>query len=508
MGRKVLYRNLALTFLLLGVLGHFTAPAFLGFSVIPLFLAILFFLAVGSRQWRKDLAAVFSPTGRSYALVLTIFLLSLAAMLALGHLKLSPVLDYSGNRAIDLAPETLALLDRLDKPVKITIHIGPQSLRREQIQKLMDLYLLEAGDKLSISYVNPQTETVNNGEGPRLVAPETALVESGEFRENISPISEEAIYNTLGRLLHPERRLVYFLNTFGEKMVQDQGPGGLSQWAADLGRRRVLALDYYWPEGQPLPREASALVLAGPKAPLGEQREEQLKEYVRNGGRLMVMADPLTIHLSPDFWALFGLKYPEGLVIDPEATLVGTDDAFVVSHDYPRHALNLGLSSPSVWPITGAFIPGDNEGHTDLDTTIFAVAMSSPSSWLESDAVSFINKDVRYQPDSDIPGPLALAIAAELSNGGRLLALADSDLAVNGFQGFAGNRNFTSAALNWLLDGEAIPLKMRDESKSLMLSHISARLIFWLPAVVWPALVILLWLIFYFGRHGRRRQAD
>ena len=67
MGRKVLYRNLTLAFLLLAVLGHFSAPAFLGFSVIPLFLAAVFFLAAGPRQWQRDLAAVFSPTGRSYA---------------------------------------------------------------------------------------------------------------------------------------------------------------------------------------------------------------------------------------------------------------------------------------------------------------------------------------------------------------------------------------------------------------------------------------------------------
>ena len=505
MNKKV-FRNLSLFFLIISALGYFSAPDFLGFTVIPLALVLLFGLLAGPAQWKNALSRVTSQTGRSYALVLAALLLSLALTLAAGQVRLGTPLDFSGSRAVDLAPQTLELLERLDKSVNISVHLGPQSPRLEQVKKLMDLYLEHSSEKLKITYINPQTESTDGGEGPRLVSPDTALVESEGFRENVSPVSEDAINGSLARLLHPERRLVYFLNTFGEKMIQDKGAGGLSHWAADLAGRRILALDHYWADGNPLPMEASALVLAGPKAPLGEWREKQLQDYVKNGGSLMLLADPLTIHFSPEFWALFGLKYADGLVIDPEATLMGTDESFVVSHDYPAHALTKGLSSPSLWPITGAFIPGDNEGHTDLPTTIYALAMSSPSSWLESDAASFVNKEVRYQPEVDIPGPLALAVAAQLENGGRLLALTDSDLAANNFQGFPGNRNFISAGINWLLDGESVPLKMRDESQSLVLSNISARLIFWLPVVVWPSLVIILWLTFYFGRHSRHRE--
>lgn len=509
MARKTAYRNLSLAFLLLGLIGYFSAPAFPGFTIIPLSLAFLFFLAAGAGQWRRVYSSLFSLAGRSYVKAVAALLLSLILALAAGQARLGRGLDFSGNRAVALAPETLALLERLDRPVSIKLHLGPQSPGLERVKVLMDLYLKGAGGKLKVSYINPQTESGADGQGPRLAAPGAALMESEGFRESLSPISEDSLNNALNRLMHPERRLIYFLNTFGEKMVQDKGPGGLSQLAADLSERRLLALDYYWPEEQPLPREASILALAGPKAPLGQRREQELLDYVRNGGYLLIMADPLVAHISPDFWAVFGLKYPHGLVLDPEATLAGTKEAMVVSHDYPRHALTLGLDSPSVWPISGAFIPGDNEGQTSLQTTIFAVAMSSSSSWLETDALSYVKNEARYQAGQDIPGPLALAVAAEMGNGGRLLALADSDLAANGFQGFPGNRNFNSAAVSWLLDGEsAVPIKLRDESGSLALSPISARLLFWLPVVLWPALVILLWLAFYFRRHSRRRQLN
>ena len=282
--------------------------------------------------------------------------------------------------------------------------------------------------------------------------------------------------------------------------MQDKGPGGLSQWAEDLSGQRLTALDHYWPEGPPLPREADALVLAGPKAPLGQYREDLLLDHLKRGGKLLLMLDPLTVTLSQDFWKPFGLSRPEGLVLDPETTLAGTGDSFVVSHDYLPHALTRGLTRPILWPLVGAFQSGD-EGQALLPATSYALISSSPSSWLETDPASLSQGKPRYQADNDLPGPLVLAVAVELEGGGRLLALADSDLAANGFRGLPGNRDFSSAAVHWLLDGEAVPQTFRAPVQSLILNRISARLIFWLPAVLWPALVLGLWLGFY-----RRRQ--
>ncbi|MDR0882655.1 MAG: GldG family protein [Candidatus Adiutrix sp.] len=498
-----LCRNLALAALLAAALGYLAAPGFLGFAVLPLAASLLLSALAGPAQWRADWAALTSPSGRGRLLAALALLLTLAAALALGSLRFpTATLDFSRGRTLALAPATLELLAQLDQPVAVTIHLGPQSPRLAQVRELMDHYLRAAPRHFTVTYVNPQTEAAGAKAGPRLVAPDTAEITAEGFRENISPVSEESLHGTLTRLLRPQRRLIYFLNTFGEKMVQDQNFGGLSQWAADLSAGRLTALDYYWPEDQPLPLEASALVLAGPRAPLGEGREKRLEDYLKSGGKLLIMADPLTVAVSQDFWALFGLKMPDGLVVDPETNLAGTGDGFVVSHDYPAHPLTRGLAGPVVWPLTGAFFTRD-DGHAQLPATIYALALSSPSAWLETTPTSFLDRSSRYQAGSDSPGPLTLAVAAELTNGGRLLALADSDLAANGFRGFAGNRRFTVAAVHWLLDGEAAPQEAASEAQSLILSHVSARLVFWLPALVWPALVLAFWLIYYLKRHQR-----
>jgi hypothetical protein len=82
------------------------------------------------------------------------------------------------------------------------------------------------------------------------------------------------------------------------------------------------------------------------------------------------------------------------------------------------------------------------------------------------------------------------------------LALADSDVAANNFSGFPGNRAFLTASLHWLLDGEAALPPPPEKAQELLLSPISAKLIFWLPVVGWPLFVLAGWLLI-FKKRGR-----
>lgn len=496
-------RNLTFLFLGLAALGYLSAPAFIGFSLIPLGFAFIFAALAGLKTWKDEARSLVSPPGLARLKAGGALGLGLALLLWLGSMNLWPTLDFSPQGTLTLAPETKALLVRLDIPVSITINLSPQSTQAPQIRELMSHYVRESSKLITVNYVNPQTQTDNHDpQGPQLVQPHTALITALNFRENISTPSQRTINLALVRLLQPQPRLVYFLQAFGEKMVQNRGFGGLSQWGADMADRKLMAQDSYWPEGAPLPVEASVLILAGPKAPLGEIREKQLLSFIKNGGKLLLMVDPLTVSLSSDFWAHLGLSLPDGLVVDPEANLSNTGEGFVVTRDFAEHAVTKGLTEPMLWPLAGAFISVAPKSGSKLTATFFVLALSSSSGWLETDPSSFSTGQVRYQAGQDIPGPLTLALAAEIEGGGRIVALTDSDLATNGFRGITGNRNFTDAALNWLLDGEQALSILSDPGQSLVLSPFSARLIFWLPVVVWPVLVLLVWGIFY-----RRRRS-
>lgn len=499
-GKRV-FRDLALVFLGSAVLGRLSAPDFLGFTVLPLGAALVFALLAGPRQWREAFASLSAPGGRAALRLLLVALFSLALLLVAGDFTFLPSVNVGATK-LALAPETLDLLKKLDRPVKVTVNLGAQSNRTALLKELAVNYARASQGQLSFTFLNPQTETAGGPDGPRLVEDNTARVEAEGFGENLAYFSETSLNASLTRLLIPERRLIYFLNTFGEKTVGDNGPNGLSLWAENLSGQRLMATDYYWPEGDPIPPEAAAVVLAGPRAPLGELRETILLNYLKNGGRVLIMVDPLTVAVSPEFWRPFGLEFKDGLVIDPEGNLAGTDETFVLCRDYPAHPLTRSLARPSLWPLAGAFSTFE-KGRAELETETYAVAQSSFASWLESDAASLAEGSPRYQPEADLGGPLVLAAASSLKSGGRLLALADSELAVNNFSGFSGNQAFISAAIHWLLDGEAALPPKAEKASELIFSRISAKLAFWLPVLVWPLAILALWALFVRRKRGR-----
>jgi hypothetical protein len=353
------------------------------------------------------------------------------------------------------------------------------------------------------------------GPGPgemSLAPPDSVVVASGSFQEEVSPIAQFSVNAALRRLTSPYR-LVLNLMGDGEKSVLDQSAMGLSLWAESLQASKVYVRDCLW-AGTELPPEAlaaHALILAGPRRPLGEDRERALMGYLANGGKLLLFQDPLVVGFSARALAPIGLEAPWGLMVDPGAAWAATEDFFVVSRDFPAHPITVGLARPVVWPLAGAIVPvaaprpseaGDGPGRPEAPPShTWSLARSSSSSWLETDPASVADRSHRYQAKIALPGPLPLASATTLEGGGRLVLAADADLAANGFIVYAGNKGFLDRALYWLL-GAQEELGAPAEAVWLDLSEAKARALFWIPAVIWPAAVVVAWLLWLLRRRG------
>jgi hypothetical protein len=377
-----------------------------------------------------------------------------------------------------------------------------------------------ASSKIS---VNVSRSPAAEGADLVLSRPDSVEVVSGSFREVISPVAQVPINAALRRLSAPNR-LVLNLMGDGEKSVLDSSPMGLSLWAESLQNSKIYLKDCVW-AGEALPPEAwaaHALILAGPRRPLGEERERALMDYLEKGGKLLALQDPMVVGLSQGALAPLGLDLPWGLLVAPDATWAGTEDFFIVSRDFPAHPITAGLSQPVVWPLAGAVAatpaagggqagqgesgpggPGEagpEEGEPLSHTWV--LALTSDAAWLETDRASLAGRSHRYQAGADLPGPLALASATSIAGGGRLALAADADLAANAFIAYAGNLAFLDNMLYWLL-GAQEELPAPPAIAWLDLTHAKARALFWIPVVLWPLAVVLAWGRCYLGRRRR-----
>jgi hypothetical protein len=393
--------------------------------------------------------------------------------------------------------------------------------QEERVRRLLELYQ-KASPLISTSVIKALVEAKATSKASdslfELAKPDSITITSGNFSETINPITRQGIDASLRRLISPYR-LVYNLTGDGEKSVLDQSPLGISQWAQALSESKIFVDDCLW-VGSKLPPEAlaaHALILAGPRRPLGEEREKALMDYLISGGKLIIFQDPMVVGFGAAALESIGLNLPWGLVVDPTSTWAGTEDFFIVSRDYPAHPVTLGLEQPVIWPLTGAVTVTSkaNLPENPLDPVIapqtdptgptghtWAVALSSPAAWLETDRKSLAERSHRYQSQSDLPGQLVLASATTLSSGGRLMLLADADLAANSFINYAGNLAFLNNAIFWLL-GAQDDLATSQAVTWLDLTDTKARLLFWLPTVIWPVLMIVIWFIWQFKRRRR-----
>ncbi|MDR2405086.1 MAG: hypothetical protein LBE27_01800 [Deltaproteobacteria bacterium] len=526
----------ALGFLILGLVFLSILPDYRGFYLLSFLFSLVFFVLflpgnVGSLfSWLK------SGGGFRKSTLIVKAIAFFLVLLALGSLTALPVINLAAPKETQLNSRTLALLQKIDQDISLQAYVGDAALI-PQAQHLLGLYSKNQPrikTETSLSYGKSEDSS-----GSLEVARQnTVLVSSGSFRELVSPLSESAINASLLRLLAAPR-LIYNLQGEGERSATDASPRGLSLWSSFLEGKKVYVEDYFWNPSESLPKGATVMII-GPRMPLDEEKELALKKHLGSGGKALLLLDPLVASVDPSFLESFGLMIKDGLVVDPDSSLAGTESVFVIIKDLPAHPVTLGLSQPVMAPITGAIMTkGENtqakdaplltgDSHQikpqelssyakeDLDTGgskdginpaqpflghTWALAQSGKESFLETDLTSI--RDKNFKMDQDDPlGPLSIACATSLEGGGKMVLVADSDLASNAYISYAGNAELLSNMLFWL-EGAEDELGAPTQGFVLTVDSFLARVFFFIPVIIWPLAVLGLWGIFYIKRQKR-----
>lgn len=403
--------------------------------------------------------------------------------------------DLSEGNRFSLSAETEAYLRDLPVPVEIYVIKDGSVTHRESEMVQNDLdHLLAEYEELAARLGN-QRITVETADwvrqhqrakelGDRFDLPpdsRAALVVASEDRyHQVEPQllydktddgrhlfkGERAVTSAILQVSEAARPVVYFLTGHGEMRPDDVNPRqGMSETAAFLKQRNWEVRQWQLTVREGVPADASLLVIAGPRTGLLPIEARHVRQFLEErDGRVLLMVDPMREHGMDELLSDWGILMDDMLVVelDPGSLLPGGD--IIISH-FAEHPITDFLFRGKYRLLFGATRPAraDPAAPPDANRKVTPLMGTSPdASWAESGYRQ--GTAVRFNPESDLPGPISVAVASERQRptevgaerpAGRMVVVGNTSVFTNERLDSAANLVFFNQVINWLSDRDA-----------------------------------------------------
>lgn len=415
--------------------------------------------------------------------------------------------DLTEDRTHTLAQETRDTLAALPQPVEALAFFTAR-MPTSQARTLLEDYKAVANGRFDYRFVDPERE-------PMLARQEgvqrdgTIVLRMGDRREQVDFASEQELTAALVRLLNPTARKVYFLTGHGEHSPDDFGDTALSQAKEALERKNYGVDTLNLLAVHTVPEDAAVVVIAGPVQPLQAAEVSALRDFVAQGGALVVMeellpltesantSDPLAEYLAADW----GITLGQDMVVD----LTSNQPLVAIAGTYGAHAITNRMNGMV------SFFPTARS--VQITTTLSGalpveLVRTAPQSWAESDLQALrTGGNVADDSPSDLPGPVPIAAAAERSDiRARLVVFGDADFPTNAFFGAYGNGDLFVNAVDWAAGQEQLiqlTPKMRTQRLLLPPSRTAQGLIALLVLILLPGLPLVAGVVVWLQRRRR-----
>jgi len=441
--------------------------------------------------------------------------------------------DWSGRKYYALSEKTTNLLDVLEQRVVVTVLFQEEHMLYLDIENLLEEYQyrsrnihvewvdpardLARTEKLAIKYgLTEARVVVFEIDGKSKVVREADLADYQMVEGRREPVlsafkGEQAFSSAIQGLVQGETPVVYFLVGHGEHRLKefDQN-SGYSRIGTAIFRDNLEVRELMLTAEKKIPKDAAAVVLAGPSKPMGTDEVEMVEDYLGRSGRVMVLLDALVETGLEPMLRRWGVALRNDFVLDPENTLKGSD---VYVRTYYEHPITLRMGDAgarfylprSVEPL----VADDQQAEAGDRPVVAQLAMSSEKSWSETQ----VNEtSAKFDENTgDLRGTFSLAVAVERGatqkmldvqiRPSRMVVFGDSDFVSNGAL-TGGNQDLFMSALNWLLDREelmAIAPKPIEEVR-LSLTRKQLDRLFWINVAGIPSVAVVLGLLVWFRR--------
>lgn len=460
----------------------------------------------------------------------TYILVILAVLAAVNFLanRYDKSYDATANKQFSLSDQTIKVVKGLNRDLKITYF--DESLRFPQAKDLLDRYA-SLSPKVHVEYIDP----VKKPQLARVAGfrrDTNILVDSGLRKEEAKSLTEEDVTGAVIRSLKSGERFACFVSGSGEHSLEDSsGRDGYAAVKEALERNNVKTRSISLLSGPPtadlkagtvpattpqvakpeVPKDCTALVIAGPKYAYTEPETQAIKAYVEGGGRAIFLVDPPLsmgreeVSPNPELAKLlesWGVTLNKDLALDisgigqlfqlgPEVPLVTSYESHAIVRDMKETA--------TAFPLARTL----DIKSTDK-TTVEKLFSTSANSFATTKLGS---NEIRIDQKNDKKGPLLLGAAGTYNTGtagnqGRFVVVGSSRWVSNGFIRFNGNRDLFLNAMNWLTsDEDLISIRPKEpDNRPLNISSRGMSSVFWLSVVFFPLSIVVSGLMVWWRR--------
>lgn len=410
-----------------------------------------------------------------------VLFISIIGMLAWLSTRYDYQADWTASGRHTLSAASVALLNQAKGPITVSAFVRAVDSNRKSITEMIARYQRHKAD-IQLTFIDPITAP-NQVRDEGVSAEGELVLRYAGRKEIIRDTSEQGISNALQRLLRSGGRWIVFLKGHGERNPLGRANHDLGDWVRQIETKGFKAQTLNLATHGQIPDNTTTLVIAGPQLDLLPGEVTLIQRYLAQGGSLLWLGDPGSLHGLAPIARLLGVEFLPGVIVDPSVQVYSINNpAFALAADYGNHAITRGFNVITLFPFaSGLKITAPDES-TEWQSQPFII--TGERSWAETGPLA---GEIRYTENEDIAGPLTLgaSISRSLTRDDktriqqRVVVLGDGDFLSNAYLGNGGNLNLGMNIMNWLSRDEtliAIPVKTAPDL-NLALSPVASGII-------------------------------
>ena len=441
--------------------------------------------------------------GGSYSIALTAVVIAILVVVNILVSVLPTTLtkyDISSSNLYSITSSTKVVVNALEKDV--TIYWVVQSGEEDEvIENLLGKYE-GLSSHISVVKKNPDVYPTFTSQYTSADVPNNSLiVECGSKNRYISYDDiyltdvdyttysyvysfdgEGAITSAIDYVVADELPKVYMLEGHGEESLSSEFETQIDKENIELDTISLLNTD--------IPSDASALLIYAPQSDISEEEATILKDYIEDGGKLLVIAGPTENGTLTNLYSIledYGVETADGIVVESDRNYYAFHQPYILLSEISSSDITDPLLEENYYAIVpiaqGLNVSGDSV------TTLLSTSSSSYSK-VTGYAMTTYDKE-----DDDVDGPFAVGVLVDTDNDGQVIFFTSNYFLNEAYNAYSSGANLDLAmnALSSLI-GEREAVSIR--SKSLGYNYLTisesdaSKLKMWMIGVIPVAFVL------------------